>query len=241
MKLPFRIRFRPVAPRNSDRTPLLWRGAVFFLATGLSIAGIAAWAQGAPGTTGTPGATTPAASGPNGAISFTMVRSAGIVKAGCAPDATASVTVQARGPVEEMTVSAQGLPANTGFDFFVIQVPNAPFGLSWYQGDIETDAYGSAKQTFIGRFNEETFIVAPGSANAPVVHNKDFPDASSNPQTAPIHTYHLGLWFNSPDDAAKAGCPNTATPFNGEHNAGPQVLNTSQYPDTQGPLFSLKP
>ena len=46
------------------------------------------------------------------------------------------------GPVEVMTVDIQGLPPNREFDFFVIQIPNAPFGLAWYQGDIETDGQG---------------------------------------------------------------------------------------------------
>jgi hypothetical protein len=32
----------------------------------------------------------------------------------------------------------------------------------------------------------------------------------------------------------------THTPFNGEHNAGIQVLNTASFPDANGPLFSLK-
>jgi hypothetical protein len=52
---------------------------------------------------------------------------------------------------------------------------------------------------------------------------------------------HLGLWFNSPDDARKAKCPATVTPFNGEHNAGIQVLNTSNFPNNAGPLLKLKP
>jgi hypothetical protein len=30
-------------------------------------------------------------------------------------------------------------------------------------------------------------------------------------------------------------------PFNGEHNAGVQVLNTVGFPDLQGPLLNLKP
>ena len=62
-----------------------------------------------------------------------------------------------------MTIHASGLPANTGFDF-VIQVPNAPFGLSWYLGDVQTDDDGEAIQHFRGRFSIETFIVAPGVA-----------------------------------------------------------------------------
>jgi hypothetical protein len=53
--------------------------------------------------------------------------------------------------------------------------------------------------------------------------------------------YHLGLWFNDPNDAAKAGCPATVTPFNGTHSAGIQVLNTSNFPDEQGPLRKINP
>jgi hypothetical protein len=78
-----------------------------------------------------------------------------------------------------------------------------PFGLAWYQGLVQTNAYGRAHQTFVGRFNEETFIVAPGAAPAPQVHHEAFPDAQLNPATGPIHTFHLGIWFNSPADAAK--------------------------------------
>jgi hypothetical protein len=177
----------------------------------------------------------------NQALKFEMVRSAGIVKAGCVVDASAKVRIVSKGPVEIMDVKIKGLPPKTNFDFFVIQVPNAPFGLSWYQGDIETNEYGEGYQRFIGRFNEETFIVAPGAAPAPLVHSSPIPDATINPPTGPVHTFHLGLWFNSPEDAAKAGCPNGLTPFNGEHNAGVQVLNTSNFPDGEGPLIQVKP
>lgn len=95
---------------------------------------------------------------------------------------------------------------------------------------------------FTGRFNIETFIVAPGVGQAPNVHNKRrFPDASSNPSTAPVHPFHLGLWFNGPADAARAGCPNSVTPFNGDHNAGIQVLSTRNFGKLQGLLRQLKP
>jgi hypothetical protein len=125
--------------------------------------------------------------------------------------------------------------------FFVIQVPKAPFGISWYQGDIETDKNGRGHRQFIGRFSIETFAVAPGSAPAPVVFNGPFPDGTLNPPFNPIQMYHLGLWFGSPATAQGAGCPATVTPFNGEHNAGIQVLNTSTYPDDHGPLRSVNP
>jgi hypothetical protein len=172
---------------------------------------------------------------------FPMVRAAKPVASGCLPNAMANVTIKPRGPVEVMEVNVSGLPPKTDFDFFVIQKPGAPFGMAWYQGDIETNEDGEGRGRFIGRFNEETFIVAPGSVPAPLVHSNAFPDAITNPVTNPVHTFHLGLWFNSPLDAQNAGCPADVTPFNGEHNAGIQVLNTSNFPDLQGPLFFVKP
>ena len=173
---------------------------------------------------------------------FNMVRGAKLVASGCLPNATATVRIRPSGAVEVMNVEVAGLPPKTDFDFFVIQKPGAPFGLAWYQGDIETDDNGEGHGRFIGRFNEETFIVAQApSVPAPSVHNNAFPDAIANPVTNPVHTYHLGLWFNASDDARNAGCPADVTPFNGEHNAGIQVLNTSNFPDLQGPLFFVKP
>jgi hypothetical protein len=156
----------------------------------------------------------------------------------------ARVTIESKGPVEHMDVHVSGLPPNTNFDFFVIQIPNAPFGLAWYQGDIETNHHGRGDQHFVGRFNIETFIVAqpPAGQEAPVVHDQPpFPDAASNPATEPIHTFHLGLWFNSPTDAANAGCPGTVTRFNGEHNAGVPALSTRNFPNLEGPLRQLTP
>ena len=183
----------------------------------------------------------PASANDEKKFKFPMARAAKLVSSGCLPEAYAKVKIRPEGPVEIMDVHVRGLPPKTNFDFFVIQKPGAPFGLSWYQGDIETDEYGEGHQRFIGRFNEETFIVAPGSVPAPIVHNNAFPDAAKNPVTAPVNTFHLGLWFNSPQDAVKAGCPGDPTPFNGEHNAGIQVLNTSNFPDLEGPLLKVKP
>lgn len=171
---------------------------------------------------------------------FDMPVSAGA--ATCLPNATAHVTVKPHGATDEMLVRVSGLPANTDFDLFVIQVPTAPFGFSWYQGDIETGDNGVGIGDFVGRFSIETTVIDPNTAAAPVVFQTD---AAQNPApldtAAPsIQTYHLGLWFNSPKDAANAGCPNTQTPFNGKHNAGIQVLNTVGFPDDFGPLRHVK-
>jgi hypothetical protein len=168
---------------------------------------------------------------------FDIVRSGAVVGANCLPNASGRVTIRSVGPVEIMDVAVTGLPRNTDFDFFILQLPNAPFGESWYQGDLETDANGNGTQRYIGRFSIGAFFVAPGSGAAPVVHSTTpFPDASSNPSFNPVHTFHVGLWFNSPADAQAAGCPATETPFNGDHTAGIQVLSSRSFANDRGPL-----
>src|SRR6516165_1538274 len=189
-------------------------------------------------------ASTPALAGDNDNdgddFKFDLIRSAGLNPfPTVAPNAHGKVEIESVGPVEVMKVKVWGLPPNTDFDLFVIQVPNKPFGLSWYQGDIETDKNGVGYGEFIGRFSIETFIVAPGIAPAPPDPFRDpqrIPDALRNPATNPVQTYHLGLWFNNPQDVVKAGGPGTITPFNGEHDAGLQVLNSGLFGDTDGPL-----
>src|SRR5215469_5961419 len=191
-------------------------------------------------------ASTPALAGGNdndeNEFKFDLVRSPALdAFPNFVPNAHGRVKIESVGPVEIMDVKVEGLPPNTDFDFFVIQIPNAGFGLSWYQGDIETNRHGVGHGRFIGRFNIETFIVSPASEPSPIVFNNAFPDVPAGPKNGPVHTYHLGLWFNSPQDAQNAGGPGTVTPFNGEHNAGVQVLNTSNYPDDFGPLRHVTP
>ena len=158
----------------------------------------------------------------------------------CLPNASATVTILPGGTADLMDVTVSGLRPNTDYDFFVLQVPKAPFGVAWYQGDIQTDKNGRGHGHFVGRFSIETFAVATGSAPAPAVFNGPFPDATLNPPFNPIQMYHLGMWFNSAKDAQTAGCPATVTPFNGEHDAGIQVLNTSNFADDHGPLRNVQ-
>ena len=184
-------------------------------------------------------ALTGAASGANAAtgdsIEFRMVRSAGA--ASCLPErAHGRVSISDLGTVQNMHVEVFGLPPATEFTVFLLQVPNKPFGLVWYQGDVLTDKYGRGVGDFSGIFSKETFINGPGVASAPLI----FPDnASANPETAPIQIYHMGMWFADPQSATKAGCPSTVTPFDGDHEAAIQVLNTSTFPDAAGPLLKL--
>ena len=110
----------------------------------LAACGAAALATGAAVV----GATHADAAGPKNI--FHMHRSPGIVAAGCLPHAQARVVVQNEGPVEVMKVHATGLPKRTDFDLFVIQVPNAPFGVGWYQGDLETNREGRGERDLRG-------------------------------------------------------------------------------------------
>jgi hypothetical protein len=126
-----------------------------------------------------------------------------------------------------MDVSIFGMPANADFDLFVIQQPNKPFGVSWYQSDVNADGHGFGHATVRGVFDVETFSVSLGGTTT----------------FGPTHQYHLGLWFNDPNVPFHLGCePNKPgdkpimTPFNGEQNAGIQVLNTAEFPDGAGPL-----
>jgi len=158
---------------------------------------------------------------------FTMVRTPGVT---CLPNAHGSVTIVRGAQNDTMTVSVRGLPKHTGFDLFVIQTPNKPFGLAWYQSDLQTDDHGKGTVVVKGIFNRETFSV----------------DVDPLHTVAPTHQYHLGLWFGSPAKPFNLGCEGTATapivtPFNGIQHAGIQILNTSNFPDDKGPLSHVKP
>jgi hypothetical protein len=172
---------------------------------------------------------------------FNMIRSTAATTAECLPNASGRVTIHPLGPVEDLHVEVSGLPANVDFDFFVIQAPDKPFGMAWYQGDIQTDGNGRGVGDFVGRFSIETFVVATGATSSPdTFPGGPFPDATTNPATNPIQMYHLGLWFNRTSDAEASGCGSTETPFDGTHTAGVQALSTRNFPPLGGPLSKVK-
>ena len=88
-----------------------------------------------------------------------------------------------------MTVSLHGMPANTGFDLFVIQQPTAPFGVAWYQTDIQTNSNGSGSATVRGVFDKETFSVSLGGTAT----------------FSPTHQYHLGRLVQQPQRPVQPG------------------------------------
>jgi len=174
---------------------------------------------------------------------FKMVRSqsAAAVKGGkCLKGASANVRVTDAGQGNQnLYVTLNKAAPNTEFTVFVIQKANSPFGVSWYQGDIATDNKGHGTGHFIGIFNSEVFAISLGAVKPPKV---DKQDAKKGVKFAPIHTFHLGVWFADPKEGKAAGCSPkglTVTPFDGDHEAGIQALSTRNFPKL-GPLGTIK-
>jgi hypothetical protein len=170
--------------------------------------------------------------------SFKMVRSQSAAAIDdCMEGSRANVNINTVGVNQVMTIRASHMPPNTLFTLFVIQQPNAPFGIVWYQGDLRTNSEGEGQVTVRGIFSEETFTFAPGSVPAPQVDDQD---AATNPAFDPVHPFHLGLWFASSAGAERAGCSDTVTPFDGDHEAGIQALSTRNFGDLNGPLRQIQ-
>src|SRR5215204_217000 len=169
---------------------------------------------------------------------FNMVRSQTAVANDCLEGARAHVNVLTTATDQQiMDITVNHAPKNTEFELFVTQQPNSPFGVSWYQADFETNNQGNGEVRARGIFSEELFAVAPGVVEAPQVDDQD---AKKNPEFKPVHTFHLGLWFGSPEEAEDAGCPGTVTAFDGDHEAGIQAFSTRNFRNLKGPLGKIK-
>jgi hypothetical protein len=137
---------------------------------------------------------------------------------------------------DTMILDLDGFKPGLAFDLFTVQRspflsdktadPNfkGSFGLAWYQSDIEI-----GKQTDDGHVRIKTILLDQ-------IFGFD-PDAS----LPPTNTFHVGFWFNNPQDAAGCGFPaddpTKFTPFNGEHKAGPFAMISVPESSTRlGPL-----
>jgi hypothetical protein len=137
---------------------------------------------------------------------------------------------------DTLLLDLDGIKPGLAFDLFTVQrssllaedTPdptfNGSFGLAWYQSDIEI-----GKHTDDGHVRIKTILLDQ-------IFGFD-PDAG----LAPTNTFHLGFWFNNPQDAAACGFPandpSKFTPFNGEHKAGPLAMISVPDPTTKlGPL-----
>ena len=134
------------------------------------------------------------------------------------PAPTAEVIVQ-RGELNDILIlRAHHLKPNLGFDLFTIQNTNLlpdgqvdpnfkNFGLAWYQTDIQADKNGDAEVAIKTILLDQIFGFDPAAG------------------LQPTHTFHVGFWFDNPEDAAACGFnPKKPTPFNGEQNAGPNAM-----------------
>lgn len=155
----------------------------------------------------------------------------------------ASVQVM-RGTLNDTgTLTITGLKPGLAFDLFTVQRSSldsggAPvsgfkgFGLAWYQSDVEADDNGNAKVTIKTILLDQIF-----GFDSDAVAN------STPPATVlkPTNTFHMGMWFNDPKDAAPCGFDvSKPTPFNGEHRAGPlAMISLPVEPANLGPLCTV--
>lgn len=142
----------------------------------------------------------------------------------------AKVTV-VRGKLNDhLILEAYNIKPNLKFDLFTVQ--NSPFladgskdpkfknfGLAWYQSDVEANRHGRADVSIRTILLDQIFGFDPNTA------------------LAPTNTFHVGFWFNNPEDAAACGFdPSKPTPFNGEHKAGPLAMISLPTSSGLGPL-----
>lgn len=134
----------------------------------------------------------------------------------CFPHARAHVvvglTTDKRGK-DTFVIRSRGLKPYTDFTVFLIEQPGAPFGAAEYIGDIRTDRYGRASNAF-------KLIVEEAFAFDNATHSRT--DLNS-----------VGVWFADPkDDDGCLGAASPVTGFDGDAEAGVQMLNsgTQQLP-----------
>ena len=145
--------------------------------------------------------------------------------------ATAKVTVTRGANNDTLTLTLAGFKPNLGFDMFTVQRSNQTatggvvtgftnFGMAWYQSDITTSSGGTASVTIKTILLDQIFGFDPDVA------------------LAPTQTLHVGFWFDSVAEAQPCSATVlTATPFNGEHTAGPVAFITRPNATTGlGPL-----
>jgi hypothetical protein len=134
------------------------------------------------------------------------------------PTPTGDVIVQ-RGELNDILIlHAHHLRPNLRFDLFTIQNTNLlanglvdpnfkNFGLAWYQTDVQANSEGEAEVAIKTILLDQIFGFDPAAS------------------LQPTHTFHVGFWFNRPQDALACGFPaGTFTPFNGEQHAGPNAM-----------------
>ena len=138
---------------------------------------------------------------------------------------------------DRLTIKLSGIKPGLKFDLFTVQRSNlnsngnvlASFpgvGLAWYQSDLDADDNGNGEATIRTILLDQIFGFDADKK----------PDGTTT--LPPTNTFHVGFWFNDPNDAAPCGFDvSKPTPFNGEHMAGPlAMISTPVQPAGLGPL-----
>ncbi|HET6179669.1 MAG TPA: hypothetical protein VFE61_22285 [Candidatus Sulfotelmatobacter sp.] len=172
-------------------------------------------------------------------ISFNLLPNPAVVdclRANSLEEPQAHATV-IRGKVNDtLILDLDGIKPGLRFDLFTVQNsffqadgtkdPNftGSFGLAWYQSDIQI-----SKRTDEGHVQIKTILL------------DDIFGFDPDVRLAPTNTFHLGFWFDNPEDAAALSTchfdPTKPTPFNGEHKAGPFAMLS--VPDSKSGLGPL--
>ena len=133
---------------------------------------------------------------------------------------SASVTVKRGRLNDRLEIQLRNILPGLAFDMFTVEhskflaagtidpafvARNKSFGLAWYQSDLEV------KNDHRNVTTIQTVLVDQIFGFDPVVG------------LAPTNTFHVGFWFNRPEDATNCGFTGF-TPFNGEHQAGPLAM-----------------
>jgi hypothetical protein len=132
---------------------------------------------------------------------------------------------------DALFLHASNLKPGVNFDMFTVQSSSLKsdgtpdpaftnFGMAWYQSDVDTRQSGTANVVIRTILLDQIFGFDP-RATLP-----------------PTGTFHIGIWFNDPKDAAPCGFDVTKpTPFNGDHTAGPVAMISVPNAQTDlGPL-----
>lgn len=132
---------------------------------------------------------------------------------------------------DTLTLTGKNIKPGLQFDMFTVErsalradASNDPafkgFGLAWYQSDLHADGGGNLNTTIRTILLDQIF------------------GFDTDVNLAPRNTFHVGFWFNNPEDAVACGFDATKpTPFNGEHRAGPlAMISVPNSSTTFGPL-----
>jgi len=134
--------------------------------------------------------------------------------AACLPNAKAKVEVQlttdAKG-FDTFEIEGRGLFPNQAYTVFLLEQPGSPFGAAEYIGDFTTNGRGRGE----GKFR----LIVEEAFSSTIV--------GGNRVRAELN--HVGFWTAdaTADDACFPGGGGPVTPFDGDNEAGAQVMNSA--------------